>query len=72
MTLSDQEIVSLLEGYDKETKAIRKESLKISWFMRGGLSYDDVMALSTQERGDILDIIKENMETTKKSGLPFF
>jgi hypothetical protein len=62
----------LLEGYDKETKAIRKESLKISWFMRGGLSYDDVMALSAQERNDILEIIKENMETTKKSGLPFF
>lgn len=72
MTLTDQEIVNLLEGYDKETKAIRKESLKISWFMRGGLSYDDVMALSSQERNDILEIIKENMETTKKSGLPFF
>lgn len=40
--------------------------------MRGGLSYDDVMALSSHERNDILDIIKENMETTKKSGLPFF
>lgn len=72
MTLTDHEIVNLLEGYDKETKAIRKESLKISWFMRGGLSYDDVMALSAQERNDILEIIKENMETTKKSGLPFF
>jgi hypothetical protein len=72
LTLTDQEIVNLLEGYDKETKAIRKESLKISWFMRGGLSYDDVMALSAQERNDILEIIKENMETTKKSGLPFF
>jgi hypothetical protein len=72
LTLTDQEIVNLLDGYDKETKAIRKESLKISWFMRGGLSYDDVMALSSQERNDIHDIIKENMETTKKSGLPFF
>ena len=72
MTLTDQEIVNLLDGYDKETKAIKKESLKISWYMRGGLSYDDVMALSAQERNDIHEIIKENMETTKKSGLPFF
>lgn len=72
MTLTDQEIVNLIDGYDKETKAIKKESLKISWFMRGGLSYDDVMALSAHERNDILEIIKENMETTKKSGLPFF
>ena len=72
MTLDDSEIVSWLDQLDRESKAIKKESLKISWFMRGGLSYDDVMALSSHERSDILDIIKENMETTKKSGLPFF
>jgi len=72
LTLTDEEIVSLLNDYDRETKAIRKESLKLSWFMRGGLSYDDIMALSNQERQNILDIIKDNMETTKKSGMPFF
>jgi hypothetical protein len=40
--------------------------------MRGGLSYDDAMALSHQEREIIGGIIKKNMETTKESGLPFF
>jgi hypothetical protein len=40
--------------------------------MRGGLSYDDVMALSPQERELVSGIIKKNMETTKESGLPFF
>jgi hypothetical protein len=44
----------------------------MSWFMRGGLSYDDAMALSVQEREIIGNIIKKNMETTKESGLPFF
>ncbi len=72
MTLSNEEIVSLLNDYDKETKAIKKDALKLSWYMRGGLTYDDIMVLSTTEREWIGDIIKDNLETTKKSGLPFF
>jgi len=30
------------------------------------------MQMSQIERGIINDIVKDNMETTKKSGLPFF
>jgi hypothetical protein len=44
----------------------------MSWFMRGGLTYDDAMTLSSEERAIVGDIIKKNMETTKESGLPFF
>jgi hypothetical protein len=40
--------------------------------MRGGISMDDVFALSFEDREIIANIIKENLETTKKSGLPFF
>lgn len=40
--------------------------------MRGGLSYDDAMLLSAEDRKIIAGLIKENIETTKKSGLPFF
>lgn len=72
MTLSAEEIVDLLNQYDRETKALRKDSLKISWHMRGGITYDDVMALSTPERLLIGEIIEENLEVTKKSGMPYF
>jgi hypothetical protein len=40
--------------------------------MRGGLSYDDSMFLSQTEREIISSIIKDNLETTKKSKMPFF
>ena len=40
--------------------------------MRGGLSYDDALMLSADERKLISELIKDNLETTKKSGLPFF
>ena len=57
---------------DNETNDIRQEALKMAWYMRGGLSYDHAMQLSVQERKLINEIIKDNLETTKKSGLPFF
>jgi len=57
---------------DKEINDIRLEALRMSWYMRGGLPYDQALQLSVSERKLISGIIKDNMETTKKSGLPFF
>jgi hypothetical protein len=62
----------MLEQMDKEADNIRQEALKMTWYMRGGLTYDQAMALSSNERNIISNLIKENLETTKKSGLPFF
>ena len=42
------------------------------WYMRGGLSYEAALNLSPDERTTIATLIKENLETTKKTGLPFF
>lgn len=40
--------------------------------MRGGLTYSEAMGLSFTEREAIGLIIKEHMDVTKKSGLPYF
>jgi hypothetical protein len=40
--------------------------------MRGGLSFAEAMNLSPDEREIINEIVKDNFETTKQSGLPFF
>jgi hypothetical protein len=57
---------------DQESNTIREEALKMVWYMRGGLTYTEAMNLSHGEREIVSKIIKENLETTKKSGLPFF
>jgi hypothetical protein len=57
---------------EQEAKSIREESFKLAWYMRGGITYDQVLQLSSSERSMISDLAKDNMETTKKSGLPFF
>jgi hypothetical protein len=46
---------------------------KTGWFMRGFVSYQDLMYTLGREDINILqDIIKENLEATKESGMPFF
>jgi hypothetical protein len=57
---------------DEEINEIRLEALRMAWYMRGGLSYDQLLQSSILERKLIGQIIKDNMETTKKSGMPFF
>jgi hypothetical protein len=69
---SPEEINQLIETMDKECQQIKQEAIKFSWYMRGGLTYDQAMALSFGDREVIGNLIKENLETTKKSGLPFF
>ena len=65
------EILQVSEKLDKEARGIKKEVLKMCWYMRG-LSYSEGMNLSWEERDIIGEIIKENLETTKKTGLNFF
>ena len=72
MNLNNDAIIKYLDALDKESRAIRDEALRMTWYMRGGISYDDAMALSQSERQLISEIIKDNMETTSKSGMPFF
>lgn len=72
MTLDNESIVEWLNQMEKESKAIKSELIKMCWFMRGGLTYDEAIMLGREERDIIASLIKENLETTKKSGMPFF
>ena len=40
--------------------------------MRGGITHQEALNLSPQDREIIHRLVKENMETTKKTGQPFF
>ena len=70
--MSPDEIAKLVDDFEGDVKQIKSESLKLVWYMRGGLSYTEAMHLATEERRLISDIIKDNLETTKKTKMPFF
>lgn len=64
--------MKLIEGYEKDVEAIKKNALSLAWYMRGGVTYEDVLNMSEFERTSINELIESNMEITKKTNLPFF
>lgn len=72
MTLTNDEIEQLLEKMEGESKALKDTVLRLCWYMRGAISYNDGMILSNTDIEIINKIIKDNLETTQKSKLPFF
>jgi len=68
--------IEAMEAYfdrlEAQSKALKEEALRLCWYMRGGLSYEESMMLSLDERKLIGKIVKDNLETSKKSGMPFF
>ena len=70
--MGDSEIVAYLKDFDSQVKNLKLEIMKICWFLRGGMSWNEALILSPDEREIVSQLVKENMETTKKSGQPFF
>jgi hypothetical protein len=65
-------VVNTVDKMEKEAKQIKDEMFRICWSMRGGITLDQAMQLSYSDRESIAELIKNNLETTKKSGLPYF
>jgi uncharacterized protein YukE len=70
--MNSDQIEELTKNMVNESKQIRKNALQMAWHMRGGATYSDVLTMSQDEVSDLNDIIDDHMETTKKSGVPFF
>tara|TARA_B110000977_G_C11047521_1_gene481116 strand:- start:30 stop:242 length:213 start_codon:yes stop_codon:yes gene_type:complete len=70
--MENSEIISHLKDFESQAKNLKLEIMKICWFMRGGMSWTEALNLSPDERAISAQLVKENMETAKKSGQPFF
>jgi len=70
--MGSEQISKFVDQLEKESNNIRKQCLQQAWAMRGGIQYNDVMNLCDAERKLITEISNDNLETTQKSGLPFF
>ena len=57
---------------DSDIKNLKHELLKICWYMRGGVTYQEALNMDVNERKSVATIVKDNLETTKKSGRDFF
>lgn len=57
---------------DKEVKSLKENLLKMCWYMRGGVTYTEIVNMGSQEREAINRIITDNLETAKKTGRDFW
>lgn len=57
---------------EKEVEAIKEELFRCSWFMRGGITLEQLFSMDLKDIDIVQKIIKNNLETAKESGLPFF
>jgi len=72
LTLTTEEILHEVEILDKQFANLRKELLKICWYMRGSVTLEQAYMMSYEEREIVSNIVKDNLKATKQSGLPFF
>ncbi len=70
--MDNSEIVKHLQQYESQSKNLKLDIMKICWFMRGGVTYQESLNMDIEERKIVAKIVKENLETTKKSGRDFF
>jgi hypothetical protein len=68
--MSNSDIERYVKKLELNTKDIKDEIYRISWYMRGGVSSDALFhTYSYEDRQIMSNIIKENIETTKNSRL---
>ena len=72
MSLDESGIMAYFKELENQNKQIKHDLLKICWYMRGGVTYHEALMMSAEEKKIISEIIKDNLETTKKTGQPFF
>ena len=72
LSQTDSDIIKYLKEFDNEIKNLKLELMKICWYMRGGITWQEVLNLSPDDREIVGKLVKENLETTKKTGQPFF
>jgi hypothetical protein len=70
--MSDEEIIKELESMEKEKDDLRDEFVRLTWWMRGGITHEQLVNLPHKERKFISNLIKENIETSKKTGTPLY
>lgn len=72
LNLNQEQIKKQIDKMEEDCNLIKKNSLQLAWYMRGSVSYEDVLNMSDMERKQINEIVEYNLEVTKKTELPFF
>lgn len=71
MTLDNDTIIKYIEQLEKQSKALSEEVVRICWWMRGSIGFEEAYMLSPLDKKHINKLIEENIEHTKKTKISF-
>jgi hypothetical protein len=67
---SAEEIVEKQETYKKQLDSLHKSLLKLTWYMRGGVSISELHEMPANHISHLNEIVQENFDLSKKAGTP--
>ena len=70
--MSELEVKKEIAKMEADMKQFRFDLVRICWYMRGGVTLSEAYMSPFEEREMIGNLVKENLETAKKTGQPFF
>ena len=70
--MSELEVKKEIAKMEADMKQFRFDLVRICWYMRGGVTLSGAYMSTFEEREMIGNLVKENLETAKKTGQPFF
>lgn len=65
-------IQDMMQQLGRETKNLIESCVELAWFMRGGISYNELLHMSAGERDVALQFINKRMEGVNKSTYPVY
>ena len=69
-TASAAEIVEKQESYQKKLDELHKSLLKLTWYMRGGVSITELHEMPANHIAYLNEIVQENFDLSQKAGTP--
>tara|TARA_R110000772_G_scaffold160944_1_gene272140 strand:+ start:196 stop:384 length:189 start_codon:yes stop_codon:yes gene_type:complete len=58
----------MLKQFDSEAESLKQELFRLVWYMRGGINIDQAFMLSAKDQQLVANVIKDNLDMSKKSG----
>lgn len=69
--MSAEEIKEYLVRLESEIKEFKTELVRLSWYMRGGVTVDQLLhQYSYDDRSSMYTVIKENIDISKETNMP--
>ena len=69
--MTDSEVESVLVRHDNAILSLKDEFFRLSWFMRGGVTVNDLLHIYSREDRELLSkLFEEHLELMKKTHMP--